>query len=159
MDDKILKAHLRKLLTANEAHVGWAAGLKGLPKRLRGEKPQGAPHSAWELLEHARIAQWDILEFCRNPNHVSPEWPSGYWPKQAFPRSDAEWNRTVKEFRRDLEAMVKLVTNPKTDLQTPLKHSAGQTILREALLLADHNSYHLGQFVLLLRLLGAWPET
>ena len=159
MDDKTLKGHLRKLLAGNEAHVGWAAALKGFPKQLRGEKPKGAPHSGWELLEHVRIAQWDVLEFCRNPKHVSPEWPSGYWPKQAAPRRAAEWDRSAKAFRRDLESMVRLVTNPKTDLAAPIEHGSGQTILREALLVADHNSYHLGQLVQLRRLLGSWPET
>jgi hypothetical protein len=159
LDDKLLKEHLRKLLAGSEAHVDWRSALKGLRKRLRGAKPEGVPHSAWELLEHARIAQRDILEFCRNPRHVSPEWPSGYWPKHTSPRNAAEWERTVKAFRRDLQEMVKLVTNRQTNLQTPLTHGSGQTILREALLLADHNSYHLGQFVQLRRMLGSWTET
>jgi hypothetical protein len=159
LNDNILKQHLRKLLCGQEAHIGWAAALKGLPQRLRGEKPKGAPHSAWELLEHVRIAQWDLLEFCRNPKHVSPDWPSGYWPKQSSPRSAAEWDRSVKALRRDLESMVELVTDPKTDLAAPIPHGSGQTVLREALLLADHNSYHIGQFVQLRRLLGCWPET
>jgi len=159
VDDKILRRHLRVLLSGAEAHVDWASALKGLPKKLRGARPEGADHSLWELLEHARIAQWDILEFCRNPKHVSPEWPSGYWPKQASPGKDAEWDRSVKSFRSDLASMVKLVTNPKVDLAAPLPHGSGQTVLREALLLADHNSYHLGQFVQLRKLLGSWPET
>ena len=159
VDDKILRQHLRVLLSGAEAHVDWASALKGLPKKLRGARPKGADHSLWELLEHARIAQWDILEFCRNPKHVSPEWPSGYWPKQASPAKDAEWDRSVKSFRSDLASMVKLVTNPKIDLAAPLPHGTGQTVLRQALLLADHNSYHLGQFVQLRKLLGSWPET
>jgi len=159
MHDKILRDHLRKLLSGHEAHVDWKSALKGLPKEQRGTRPAGAPHSAWELLEHTRIAQWDILEFSRNPKHVSPDWPSGYWPKKPSPDTAAQWERTVKSFERDLESMIKLVTNPKTDLAARIPHGSGQTILREALLVADHNSYHLGQFVLLRRLLGSWPET
>jgi DinB superfamily len=159
VDGKILREHLRKLLAGHDAHIDWASALKGLPKTLRGVKPSGAPHSAWEVLEHSRIAQWDILEFCRNPKHVSPQWPAGYWPKEASPWNDAEWHRSVKSLRRDTNAMVKLVTSPKTNLVAALRHGSGQTILREALLVADHNSYHLGQFVQLRRLLGSWPET
>jgi hypothetical protein len=159
LEDKILREHLRKLLSGHEAHVNWASALKGLPRRLRGGKPTGAPHSAWELLEHTRIAQWDILEFCRNPKHVSPEWPSGYWPKLVSPASVGEWDHSVKSLERDLRSMVRLVMNPKTDLAAAIPHGSGQTILREALLVADHNSYHLGQFVQLRRLLGSWPET
>ena len=154
-----LREHLINLLTKAEAHVDLESSIKDFPAKLRGQKPEGAPHTPWQLLEHIRIAQWDILEFCRNPKHVSPEWPSGYWPKQAAPRRAAEWDRSAKSFRRDLESMVKLVTNPKTDLAAKIGHGSGQTILREALLVADHNSYHLGQLVQLRRLLGSWPET
>ena len=159
MDDRILRQHLRNLLSGHEAHVNWPAALKGLPKKLRGAKPTGVPHSAWELLEHTRIAQWDILEFCRNPKHVSPGWPSGYWPKHPSPKSSREWECGVQFLRRDMNSMVELVTNPKIDLAAPIPHGSGQTLLREALLVADHNSYHLGQLVQLRRLLGSWPET
>ncbi len=159
MDDRSLREHLQKLLAGREAHVDWNSALKGLPEKLRGERPVGAPHSAWEILEHTRIAQWDILEFSRDPKHVSPDWPSGYWPKTPAPSGAADWNRSVEAFHQDLDAMVNLVMNPNTDLVTVIPHGSGQTILREALLVADHNSYHLGQFVLLRRLLNSWPET
>lgn len=159
MNDKILREHLRKLLAGHEAHIDWASALKTFPKELRGKKPSGAPHSAWELLEHTRIAQWDILEFSRNPEHISPDWPSGYWPPQSSPPSAAAWDGRIKSLQRDLASMVKLVMSPKTDLTARIPHGSGQTILREALLMADHNSYHLGQFVLLRRMLGSWPET
>ena len=159
MDDKILREHLRKLLSKSEAHVDWADAVKGFPQRLRGEKPAGAPHSAWELLEHTRIAQSDILEFCRNPKHVSPEWPSGYWPERPQPKNAAEWDRSVRALRRDLGSMVKLVTNSRIYLAKPIRKGGKETILREALLVADHNSYHLGQFVELRKMLGCWPET
>ncbi|MGH9691766.1 MAG: DinB family protein [Candidatus Acidiferrales bacterium] len=159
MDDKILREHLRMLLHGHEAHADWTAALKDLPEQLRAVKPPGAPHSAWELLEHARIAQRDILEFSRNPKHVSPDWPSGYWPKASAPPSAMAWEKGAKSFQKDLESMVKLVTDPEADLAAKIPHGSGQTILREALLVADHNSYHLGQLIQLRRLLGCWPET
>lgn len=158
MDEKILREHLAKALNWNEGHVDWATALAGLPAKHRGAKPPGAPHSAWELLEHARIAQWDILEFCRNPKHASPDFPSGYWPKSAAPPDAAAWDKSVKALGRDVRDMQKLVIDPRTDLAAPIPHGTGQTILREALLVADHNSYHLGQFVLLRRLVGAWHD-
>lgn len=158
MDDTILREHLQKLLAGSEAHLDWTSALEGLPEKLRGEKPAGAAYSAWELLEHTRIAQWDILEFSRDPNHVSPDWPSGYWPKTSAAPSKADWDHSVKAFYHDRDQMVALVSNPETNLAARIPHGSGQTILREALLVADHNSYHLGQLVLLRRLLNCWPE-
>src|SRR5437870_5365390 len=128
------------------------------PARLRGAKPPGVPHTPWRLLEHLRIAQWDILEFTRDPHHVSPPWPEGYWPASDAPPDDGAWDRSVAAFRADLRAMQDLVADPATDLFTPLPHGEGQTALREALLVADHNAYHLGQLVVVRRLLGAWEE-
>ncbi len=144
------------LLRGGGAHVAFDKAVSHLPAALRGAKPAGAPYSAWELLEHMRIAQWDILEFSRNPKHVSPEWPGGYWPKSAAPPDEAAWDQSVRQFRADLEAMEKLVADPRTHLFTRIPHGDGQTVLREALLVADHNAYHLGELVLLRRLLGAW---
>jgi hypothetical protein len=158
VDDKLLRAHLVKLLDADNAHVNFAKTIASWPVAHRGVKPEGAPHTGWQLLEHLRIAQWDILEFCRNPKHVSPEWPSGYWPSSEAPPSAEAWDRSVKAFRADCEAMQELVENPKTNLFARIPHGTGQTILREALLAADHNAYHLGQLVLLRRLLGNWPS-
>ena len=159
MDDSILREHLQKLIAGKEAHVDWDSALKSVPEKLRGKTPDGSPHSLWEILEHTRIAQRDILEFSRNAKHVSPEWPSGYWPKNSSPRNAAAWDESVHQFHADREEMVKLVMDPKTDLGKQIPHGSGQTILREALLVADHNSYHLGQFVLLRRLLNSWQET
>jgi DinB superfamily len=156
MDDRILRDQLAMALHWGEAHVDWKTALAGLPVKERGAKPPGAPHSAWEQLEHVRITQRDILEFSRNPKHVSPDFPSGYWPKASAPPNAAAWDESVKAFERDLGEMQKLVMDPRTDLAAPIPHGSGQTILREALLLADHNSYHLGQFVQLRRLVGAW---
>ena len=123
---------------------------------LRGKKPRGAPHTAWQLLEHMRIAQWDILEFSRNPRHASPKWPDGYWPETAAPPDEAAWDKSIKRFRADLKAMQKLVADPANDLFAPFAHGDGQTLMREVLLVADHNAYHIGQLVLLRRLLAAW---
>ncbi len=127
-----------------------------IPPKLLGQKPAGLPHSLWMLLEHLRLAQWDILEFSRNPKHASPKWPEGYWPKTEAPPSAADWNASVKKFRQDLKAMQDLVKDPKTDLFAKISWGDGQTVLREALLLADHNAYHLGQMLDARRLLGAW---
>jgi DinB superfamily len=154
--EKQLREHLLNLLSGRGAHLDWKAGFSGIPPKLRGFRPQGAPHSAWELLEHMRIAQWDILEFSRDPKHVSPGWPVGYWPESPEPPNAAAWEKSLKQFVRDLQAMKKLVANPKTDLFARIPHGTGQTILREALLIADHNAYHIGQVVFLRRLLGAW---
>jgi hypothetical protein len=151
-----LRKHLSELLKGRNAHVDIDGALKGLPVKLRGAKAEGSPYTAWQLLEHIRIAQWDILEFSRNAKHVSPAWPDGYWPKTEAPPSTAAWNKSVKQVREELTAMEKLVSSKKSDLFRPLPHGEGQTLLREALLLADHNAYHVGQLVLLRKLLGAW---
>lgn len=153
-----LRKHLLDLLRGGHAHVDFDAAVSDFPSRLRGKKPNGAPYTAWQLLEHLRIAQWDILEFSRNPKHVSPQWPEGCWPKTEAPPSAAAWNNSVRSFRADLKAMAKLVANPKSDLFARIPHGEGQTLLREALLVADHNAYHIGQLVLLRRLLGAWKD-
>ncbi len=158
-DDKILRDYLRRFLSWHEAHLHWKAALKDFPEKLRGKRPSGAPHSAWELLEHMRLATNDILEFSRDAKHVSPDWPAGYWPESPEPPSAAAWDKSVKALEHDLEEMGKLVTNSKTDLFAKIPHGSGQTILREALLISDHNAYHLGQLVLVRRLLGCWPET
>jgi hypothetical protein len=159
VNDKILRQHLIKLLDGHEAHADWKQALAGLPARLRGVRPDGSPQSVWDLIEHLRIAQWDILEFSRNAKHVSPDWPTGYWPASGKTPSDKEWKSCLRKFTADAAAMRKLVASPKTDLTAKIPHGTGQTILREALLLADHNAYHVGQIILVRRLLGAWPES
>ncbi|MBI1939950.1 MAG: DinB family protein [Acidobacteria bacterium] len=155
-EDRALRQHLLNLLDGRSAHLDFDAVMKGWPVKLRGAKPRGQPFTAWRLLEHLRIAQWDILEFSRDSKHVSPEWPAGYWPRGDAPPSRAAWDKSLRAFRRDLKAMKDLVAKPSTDLFARIPHGTGQTILREALLVADHNAYHLGQLVLLRRLLGAW---
>jgi hypothetical protein len=156
--DKALREHLLYLLRGGGAHLDFDSAIADLPAELRGAKPAGVPHTPWRLLEHMRIAQWDILEFSRNPSHVSPSFPDGYWPKGDAPPDEDAWERSIAAFRADLKAMQDLVADPATDLFAPIPHGAGQTILREALLVADHNAYHLGQLVVVRRALGAWTE-
>jgi hypothetical protein len=153
-----LRDHLLYLLKGGGAHLNFDKAIAGLPAKLRGAKPPGVPHTPWRLLEHLRIAQWDILEFTRDPQHVSPSFPEGYWPAGDAPPDDRAWDRSVAAFQADLTTMQDLVADPATDLFTPLPHGDGQTVLREALLVADHNAYHLGQLVVVRRLLGAWNE-
>jgi hypothetical protein len=155
--DKALREHLLYLLRGGGAHLHFDAAVADLPAAQRGARPPGVPHTPWRLLEHMRIAQWDILEFSRNGRHVSPKFPEGYWPQGDAPPDAAAWDRSVAAFRADLRAMCDLVADPATDLFAPIPHGEGQTILREALLVADHNAYHLGQLVVVRRALGAWP--
>ena len=154
--DQSLREQLVKLLTASEAHADFAAAVKDIPADLRGKAPKGAEHSPWQLLEHLRIAQWDILEFSRDAKHKSPEFPKGYWPATAEPPNAKAWDESVKAFQRDLQSMCDLVMDGKQDLYAKIPHGDGQTLLREALLTADHNAYHIGQLVLVRRLLGEW---
>ena len=148
----------RYLLKGGGAHLNFEQAIAALPQDLRGTKADGVPHTPWRLLEHMRICQWDILEFSRNTEHVSPDFPDGYWPETDGPPDVEAWNKSVEAFRADLQAMIDLVANPGTDLFAPIPHGDGQTILREALLVADHNAYHLGQLVFLRRCLGAWED-
>ena len=156
-DERSLRQHILDLLAGGGAHAGFDNVISGLPAKLRGRKARGLPHTPWMLLEHMRIAQGDILEFSRNPNYVSPRWPEDYWPASEAPPGATAWSASIKKFRQDLKAMQALVKNPKTDLFAKLPWGEGQTILREALLITDHNAYHLAQLVDLRRLLGAWP--
>lgn len=157
-NDNALREHLVHMLKGGGAHVHFADALEGFPESKRGVFAKGLPHTGWQLLEHVRIAQWDILEFSRNKKHVSPDFPGGYWPKTPLPPDDAAWAKSLLEFQSNLKDMIALVNNLKTDLFAKIPHGDGQTILREALLLADHNAYHLGELVYLRRALGAWPE-
>ena len=155
-NDAALREHVVNLLTQGQAHATFDQAVKGLPVELRGKVPKGAEHSAWQLLEHLRIAQWDILEFSRNPKHESPAWPDAYWPREKAPADEKAWDKSVRAFKRDLKEMAELVRDEKTDLFAKIPHGDGQTILREALLAADHNAYHVGQLVLVRTMLGAW---
>jgi uncharacterized damage-inducible protein DinB len=153
-----LRHHLVELMRGGSAHLTFDQAFEGLPAELRGAKPSGVPHSIWQLLEHLRIAQWDILDFSRNPKYVGLKFPDDYWPSSDTPADDAAWQASVKAFHADLKEVQDLVNDPKTDLYALIPHGEGQTILREAQLVADHNAYHLGQIVLVRRLLGAWKD-
>ena len=155
-NDAALREHLIDLLTKGNAHATFDQAVKNMPVELRGKRPKGADHSPWQLLEHLRIAQWDILEFSRNAQYQSPKWPDEYWPKNPTPPDDKAWDKTVRAFRKDLKSMCELVSDAQTDLYAKIPHGDGQTILREALLVADHNAYHVGQLVLVRKMLGAW---
>lgn len=156
--DKLLREHVVYLLAGGGAHATFDDAVKSLPEKLRGVKPEGLPHSAWMLLEHLRLAQWDILEFSRNPKYKAAKWPEDYWPKKEAPSSGAAWDKSVQQFREDLKTIQKLVEDPKTDLFALIPWGDGQTILREALLVADHNAYHIAQLIDVRRLLGGWKE-
>lgn len=156
--DDALREHAVYLLEGGGAHLHFDDAVKDFPAALRGARAAGLPHTAWQLLEHMRIAQWDILEFSRNSKYVSLDFPSGYWPKTAAPPDEAAWEKSLREFRHDLREMIALVKGSRTDLYAKIPHGDGQTILREALLVADHNSYHLGQIVDVRRALGAWRD-
>jgi hypothetical protein len=147
--DRALREHLVYVLRGGGAHIGFDEALKDFPAELINARPAGAPHTPWQVLEHMRLAQWDILEFTRDAAHVSPPWPGGYWPDPAREADAAAWRASVEAFRADLRAMEELVADPATDLYARIPHGDGQTVLREALLVADHNAYHLGALVTL----------
>ena len=155
-DDKALRVQLAKFLEWKEAHVGFDAAVKGIPPRLRGTVPDGWQYSAWQLVEHLRIAQADILEFCVTAKYKEKKWPDDYWPKSAAPRSGAAWTKALADYRRDRKRFQRLAANPKIDLFATIPHGTGQTCLREILLAADHAAYHIGQIVALRRQLGIW---
>lgn len=154
--DATLRRTVTELLTAGNAHATLDQALTGLPFALAAKRPRGAPHTPWELIEHVRIAQRDILEFTRDPRYTSPPWPEGYWPATPAPPSAAAFKRSIAACRADLRAFAAMVNDAGTDLLAPLPHDPAKTLLREALLLADHNAYHAGELVQLRRMLGAW---
>jgi hypothetical protein len=152
-DDKSLREHVLYLLKGDGAHLDLDAVTQDLPTSARGQRPRGSPHSPWEVLEHLRIAQMDVLESTRNPNHASPEFPGGYWPNSPTPPDEKAWDESAAAFRADLRALTDLAANPSHDLLALIPNSDGQTILRKVFTVADHNAYHLGQLLLLRQLL------
>jgi uncharacterized damage-inducible protein DinB len=153
-----LRTLLSKLLDWEDAHIRFDGAVDGIPSESRGLRPDGSPHSPWQLLEHMRICQWDILEFCRNPAYVEMNFED-YWPETAAPPTADSWDESVAAFRRDRGALKLLAGDPAVELFDAIPHGSGQTYIRELVLVADHNAYHLGQLVLLRRLLGAWPKS
>jgi hypothetical protein len=157
-NDDSLRKHLLDLLSGGQAHAAFDRVVGDFPFEKTGIRPRGAPHSAWELLEHLRIAQDDIVRFSQSADYKSPKWPDGYWPASPEPKNPKQWEDSVRAFRADLNNFEKLIRDPAHDLFKPFPWGDGQTLLREALLLADHNSHHLGQLLLVRRMLGAWPD-
>jgi hypothetical protein len=151
-----MRTQLAKALDWGHAHVDFDKAVDGLPARLRGRRVKGLPHSPWEILEHLRIAQHDILDFCRNARYVELKWPDDYWPPAPAPPTGKAWDHSIAAFRRDRNALKTLATNPKIRLTKRIPHGSGQTYLREVLLILDHNAYHVAELVVLRRLLGAW---
>ncbi len=157
MHDKALREELLGLLQGGNAHMSFDTAVSGFPmEEINRQVPNGT-YRVWHLLEHMRIAQWDILEFVRNPNHVSPPFPDGYWPRPNESATPAKWNKIVKGFQSDLKAVVELVRDPKTDFFGPIPHAKDYTVIREMLLVADHNAYHVGEFVSIRRVLNLKP--
>lgn len=157
MTETSVREHVRKLLAWEEAHATFDKAVSGVPPEARGKRPAGLPHSPWELLEHLRLAQYDILDFCRNPEYKELEWPAGYWPKTPSPPNAAAWDASVQQFVEDRRALENMAADPSLDLTSRIPHGSGQTYLRELLLIADHGAYHVGQLVLVRQLLGTWP--
>ena len=156
--DAALRAQLGRILAWQDAHVGFEKTFEGLAAKHRGVRVQGFPHSAWELLEHMRITQRDILDFCRNANYHEPTWPDDYWPPTPVPPSDQAWDDAIAAFREDRAALEALAADRSIDLFAKIPHGSGQTYIRELLLVADHDAYHLGQVVVIRRQLGAWGD-
>jgi len=156
MSDAALRAQLARALEWEDAHAGFDRAVDGIPEELRGRVPEGLPYSPWQLLEHLRLAQEDILDFCRNPGYAERDWPDDYWPAAPEPPATSAWDESVAAFRRDRQALARLATDPTVDLFSPIPHGSGQTLLRELLLVIDHNAYHVGELVVLRRALGIW---
>src|SRR2546422_301131 len=155
--DEPVRKHLVNLLDWEDAHAGFDATVKGIAPAFHGVAPHGLPHSPWQLLEHLRLTQRDILDFCRNPAYAERAWPEEYWPPSAGPPTRAAWDESITAFRRDREALKQLPADSAVDLFARIPHGTGQTYLRERLLVADHNADHVGQLVLVRRCLGIWP--
>lgn len=153
---KELVKSLKELLTGGHAHATFDDAIKGLPAKLRGVAPEGMPYSIWQLVDHIRITQWDILEFSRDPKHTSPSWPEGYWPENPEPPDETAWKLAIDQIKKDTKAFIQLLEAPDADLFAPFPHGDGQHLLREALLIGDHTSYHTGEIIVIRRLLGAW---
>ena len=151
-----LRQQLAQLLSWGEAHTSFEKAVADLPARLQGTVPAGLPYSAWQLVEHLRITQHDILDFCRNPGYLEMSWPKDYWPPAAAPPSEHAWSASIDQFRRDRSALEAIARDPAIDLEAPIPHGSGQTYLRELLLAADHAAYHIGELIVVRRLLKAW---
>ena len=156
-NDDGVRELLARLLEWEDAHVGFDTAVANIPVELRGKQPRGA-HSPWQLVEHLRITQHDILDFCRNPAYREMQWPDDYWPASPAPPSSRAWAGSIRQFKEDRKVLQELAADRTLDLQARIPHGSGQTYLRELVLAADHTAYHVGQLVLVRRLLGIWKS-
>lgn len=156
--DGVIRQQLLALLRGGNAHINLLEAAADFPLEAINTRPPNVPYSPWQLLEHIRIAQWDILEFVRNPKHISPEWPAGYWPHREEQADRERWNQTLQAIQADLTALENIVKDPATDFTDEIPHAPGYTVLREILLAADHNAYHTGEFAILRQVMSTWPE-
>lgn len=157
-EDMVQREQLRALLHGDNAHMSFSDAVAQFPTEYMNKMPPNVSYTPWHLLEHLRITQWDILDFIRNSHYVAPAWPEDYWPAQDAKADEAAWQHTCTAFQSDLQALEQIVTDPRTDLYTPLPHGTGQTIFREILLVVDHNSYHIGEFAILRQVMGTWRD-
>jgi len=155
-EHEILINELTKLLNGGTAHASLDDALNGLTAKLRGVRPDNLPYSIWQLVEHIRIAQWDMLKFGENEEHKSPNWPEGYWVKDVAPKDDAEWESSLKQIKNERDEFIRLLKS--SDIYKAIPHGDGQSILREALQIADHNAYHTAEIIVIRRLLGDWKS-
>ena len=156
--DTLVREHLLDVLRGGNAHMTFDDMIVDFPLESINTKPPHVPYTPWHILEHLRITQWDILEFMRNPRHESPPWPEGYWPAQDAQADEAAWNQTIAAFHADLQALEQILEDPDVDLYARIPHGTGQTILREMLLVADHNAYHIGEFAILRQVMQTWRD-
>ncbi len=157
-NNALLRKHLVEILNEGSAHVSFENAIAHMPFKLAGVRPENIPYSVWELCEHIRIAQWDMVEFCKNPKHKSPKWPDKYWPLTKGPISQDQFDKCIDQIKTDLQRMVLMIEDFNNDLFTPFPHGTGQNLLKEALQLADHTSYHTGEIIIIRRLLKVWTE-
>ncbi|MFN2221571.1 MAG: DinB family protein [Chloroflexota bacterium] len=158
-NDQVLREQILQLLTGRNAHYTFEDAVADFPMEAINRRPPNVAYTPWHLVEHLRIAQWDILEFMRDPDHVSPDWPKGYWPDPQAATNPAGWQQSLDRFRADLAAVESMVRDPELDITAELPHAAGYTYLREFLLVADHNAYHIGEFAILRQIMSTWPES
>lgn len=154
--DKQLRDQLVQMIAGEHAHVSLDNALKGIPQKATGIRPDRVPYSVWQLAEHIRITQWDIVKFSSDPEHISPPWPVGYWPEKEAPEDPQAWKQCLASIRKDREMMIEMILDPETDIMKPFPYGDGQNLLREALLIIDHTSYHTGEIIVVRRLLGIW---
>ena len=151
--EEMIRAYLKDALSWQEAHINFEYAVTELPKDYRGKKPEGFPYSIWQLVEHIRIAQWDILDFSRNPDYRERHWPDDYWPEHLAPKNDAAWEQSLTAIINDRKAFIKLLDDTDIDLFKPFEHGTGQTLFRQAMLITDHTAYHVGQIILIRKIL------